>query len=1111
MVPVCSGRERCATARVHPIEARPLGAWESFARRTWRARLRIGIAVVIIALLGLLGGLLWKEKRAADRLKLANYAPGILQAVEKMGCGRFTTRIGAERPLLADQYSNFVVEEIRRLAPGGGHDPLDEAVSQLGSLIAGLPEKPDAYYHRARAFILGGREEEALLDLERAAAMGFLPARLLRANLQLRGGREAAARQEIEGAERAARPGWERTLVAAHRSLHEKEWEEAVAAFDQLIEIETGPGREPWEPYIGAALEFRLGRGAAQLMARNFEEAIQDFLIARERLPGSFDPIYLLARAYHHEGKKKVAENLLLKFHKRAPDRDEAVLAAAAFYHLIEEHDLALRWADRIGFQPLRDRVKMPILVGNGKKAKAIEIGERLLASGDADGIVFGNLAWAYYREDNDQAIAMAREAVRRDDKIVTGQVVLGYCLALKGEVDEGIQRLRKAAELSPGLEGWSYLARALIRKGEREEALSLFKRIEDYLDQSVVTRTSSHAWVHWWHGTLLESLGKPREALHAYAEVIAVPPRRGFWIDVLNRCLTGLLRCWDLGDAVPELDRLIALLTAIREGKLEADPRLLRALPLALLRHPVKGESREALLEAREALARRAAEDPQLLAAVAELEAAAGDLPAAVVSLEKALQQLGSEDPRLELRLAEYRERLLPSLASYDSADALLVNGSLEALIPETARWRFFRGVREPSEGLEWTALDFDDGGWEEGFGGVDLMGPYSTVYFRRRFEADPGALKEARLYVWANDAFVAYLNGEEVGRCRAGPAGVRLSPQAGAESDSQGAWAPDLVSIKPDALRPGENCLALQGLNRGGDYFFLLAMLLGVRTPAPLAVPVGFGVESAGKRRYLEGRLLEKEGKGPEAMGIFQRLVQEDPGSEQPRLRLAECLRQAGEFQAAEEALQAALAAFPRSAESWRLWHRLQALNLGFGAPELLRKIRALVPNAAEGYGADLLWIYERLAAGEAIRIDCGSEEDGTGADGALWGRDRFYEGGRISADPSSLLGGPYGTTRWFPLGRPAAYRLPLPPGNYRLTLHSAGSHFRKGGSRISGIRIEGEAGFKNYEPLKAGFAVPERITFERRVEDGALDLEFVHEVEDPSIDGIEVERLR
>ena len=106
-------------------------------------------------------------------------------------------------------------------------------------------------------------------------------------------------------------------------------------------------------------------------------------------------------------------------------------------------------------------------------------------------------------------------------------------------------------------------------------------------------------------------------------------------------------------------------------------------------------------------------------------------------------------------------------------------------------------------------------------------------------------------------------------------------------------------------------------------------------------------------------------------------------------------------------------------------------------------------------------------------------------------------------------------YRSERWFSRAGlvPPGYRIPLPPGSYRVTLHFAEllEPAREPGSRVFDVLIEGERVLEKYDTVaKVGFATADREEFTRSIEDGFLDLEFAHHFECPRISAIAIRRL-
>jgi hypothetical protein len=77
--------------------------------------------------------------------------------------------------------------------------------------------------------------------------------------------------------------------------------------------------------------------------------------------------------------------------------------------------------------------------------------------------------------------------------------------------------------------------------------------------------------------------------------------------------------------------------------------------------------------------------------------------------------------------------------------------------------------------------------------------------------------------------------------------------------------------------------------------------------------------------------------------------------------------------------------------------------------------------------------------------------------------------------------------------------------------VTLHFAEIYTPVPGRRVFGVSLEGEMVLRKFEPVAAGFATAQAKSFETRVMDGFLDLEFIPQPGWPAITGIEIDILR
>src|SRR5262249_1779652 len=153
---------------------------------------------------------------------------------------------------------------------------------------------------------------------------------------------------------------------------------------------------------------------------------------------------------------------------------------------------------------------------------------------------------------------------------------------------------------------------------------------------------------------------------------------------------------------------------------------------------------------------------DPELLAALAAVEARAGLAEEAVETLEDANFLPGV---KLDAELTALRCSYLPDLLTFRSIDAALDRQALEAIIPQHASLTYFPRLREPSPGLAWTEGAFDDSSWASGPTPIgvamacrtmvsEMKTAASTVYVRCKFKViDPKRYHSLLLSVRADD----------------------------------------------------------------------------------------------------------------------------------------------------------------------------------------------------------------------------------------------------------------------------------------------------------------------------------------------------------------------
>ena len=154
-------------------------------------------------------------------------------------------------------------------------------------------------------------------------------------------------------------------------------------------------------------------------------------------------------------------------------------------------------------------------------------------------------------------------------------------------------------------------------------------------------------------------------------------------------------------------------------------------------------------------------------------------------------------------------------------------------ALIKPQAEWKYLAGS-DPSD--DWVSLDFDDSKWKTGQAGfgygddddvtvLKMKNKFSRVYIRREFTMPEEIGNEEimrlggqlQLLLKYDDAFIAYLNGQEFARVGVGSgSGSKAKKITGHEAKDWGMWIPEDGA---KLIRPGKNVISIEGHNDGKD----------------------------------------------------------------------------------------------------------------------------------------------------------------------------------------------------------------------------------------------------------------------------------------------------
>ncbi len=1171
--------------RGDPIEARPQSALEKVSRRLWRYRWGTAACGCALVLLGTIGILAYENywasvqqaqtKKLQDRAFYDKYVPQAALVLQR------DSFLASQDLRGVDILEPTVRASTKYCFPGFfatfGRKPLIGMCVSLDEAIVRVPNRPEAYYFKAKALRILGQHKSVIKELDHALERdpSFVPARLLLEELLEQGNGGADRRSNMLGPRTYAVGSWQSDWLRAHAALKECRPDKAVRAFSALSERRL---EHNGKIYIGADIEILLGRGRARLEARDFYGAIEDFAAARHLLPQALEPSLLLAKAYYVLGgdAKAKAKEIFESIHTKKLVEEGTAVLISTIYLSLGDHEEALNWAERIpgGQEVVRACAKSTILLAGGAAKEAEEQARKAISLNPDFPWAYGALGMALtVPGGSSQAEEAFKTSIALDATYVPGYVGLGRELCRQGYWEEGEAKLWRAIELDPDyIDAYHEYGRTLYWKRDFEKVDEILRLASKGRQRSAESEScrgfifvergsydraleilqgalalDSRCGAHYGLGFLYAVLNDVEEAIRHFRLAIEHRPYTGIYyrdlISVLAR--EERLACdEELGQLVCVLQRH---LTSIRDYALKRQAR--EALVLAGLHLGTEADRSRALELSRERIEALEASQgteahPELVDALTLLGRALyhnGQVAEAVTVLGEACRL-----PReyrssratwfLEERLAEYRKRIR-GLPTYDSVEAALISSHAVEIIPRDAAWRYVSGTAEPSGTGEWVTREFDDSSWPTGASGFgywhgdegtylsDMHAEYTTVYIRKSFAIeDASLLQRLVLRVWTNGGCVAYLNGHEIARVR-----VSKDPKW-LPFDAVPLWeanplVPAEIAVAPGLLRTGKNVVAIQGLSlskheRG---FALIPALIGElpRDPArdeEVLRKFRTVAEEDDNARllYLEGRVLQRAGSYRKAAAKFREVTLLEEAEPEPYLWLAEALRLGGEVQGAEEVLCGALRkGLNPTGQLWDHWIAISLTDVRHTPEEILTGMPTPEGGGTE-YGDNLRWLMEQLKEGNTIRINCGGG-DYIGGNSTKWSRDRFYRGGRSmkvrlsKEDAAGVEDLPLYATNRYSEQPPGGliYRIPLPLGQYHVTLHFAElvHGILVGGERKFDVAVEGKTVFEEYE---LPFRKPDIHRLKTSVDDGFLDIEYKQgSTSFPMISGIEIVR--
>ncbi len=675
------GQDLRRFARGDAIEARPVTQLERTVH--WvRRRRRLLCTAGLFAFL--LGAVVWlairraEGERLIDTMRKATIESRYRQAVMNAAI-HLEESLGSRGTIL------FPGVGFVELAPAQtvmAHDTSTDDRVGLKTVIADLeearkllPGKADARYHMARAFLAYGDRARALTSLDALLAdtPDFAPAVVLRLVLPAMHSTERQAISTVAGVQREVSPtvqDWKTLMLSAQEALGKREWEKAGEAYEVLVrQLDTMP-----EPYVGASLEFWLGRGKAHLAARKWNAAIADFAGAAALWPRASAPRFLLANTYYFKGERAEAERVLQDIWASSADPDEVAAGASSFFLELDDPKRATPWIERLAEDDRGNLLRAKSLSAEGNTARAIEICDTLLTknpqSSEALKVKMRVLVDVQCY-DRVAEIARAALSIWPDDgefwsllgwaefyacRLSTSVEAFERSITVIGRPDDRTSLSARARSYSLNGLGW-----AVRRIGDLARAKEAYElALLDNPDNGA-------AWLGL--GSLARESGDVSEFVRCHAESLVRCP-------LLTEAFHFLLIGYNADTAACYRPYWRPVGQAARDAldRGRKDSQLHALLALQYLNDPESLAPAAALIEAKEAA--QVGRDPLLQGIVAQALVATGDRAAAILILEGLVDAASATRFHVQL-LDECRRGLLPRMASVASVDWLVGRAS--------------------------------------------------------------------------------------------------------------------------------------------------------------------------------------------------------------------------------------------------------------------------------------------------------------------------------------------------------------------------------------------------------------------------------------------------
>ena len=371
--------------RGDPIEARPQSRLGRVSRRVGRYRWQI-LATLFALLLS--GFALWSHHKSVSVSKTlleASYEPRIRQAIPLMRQAHAVISAKPRYPLFIDPWENVAYRGPWK----PNSTPVARAIEELSQAIAACPDRPDAYFHRARCRVLANDLTGAAEDLAQVLVReaDHLPAKLLRESILHDAAKISGNGEFLKIIDDGMNSERWRYWLVAQRAYQPGSRENAARAF----QIALDQCKE--EPYIGWRLEMRYARTLCLTQDLQITRAASELRALLDEWP-SLERLHIKYEALLYLDNQKGASDRLFELWKSSENGDW-VAATVCIQHSLgvergkTSYNRAFvdEWLGRINDRAVRHWVRSMVLrrAGNYQQAQRELVKATQLRDKDAE------------------------------------------------------------------------------------------------------------------------------------------------------------------------------------------------------------------------------------------------------------------------------------------------------------------------------------------------------------------------------------------------------------------------------------------------------------------------------------------------------------------------------------------------------------------------------------------------------------------------------------------------------------------------------------------------------------------------------------------------------